>query len=173
LVLVTAHRRENFGKPLENICNSLLHIAERYGPALRIVYPVHFNPHVQEPVQRILGNVPNITLCQPLEYLSMVHLMKQSTLILTDSGGIQEEAPVFGVPVLVLRQVTERPEGVNAGVTRLVGTDANCIFNETCRLLDDPRAHAQMAQAVNPYGDGNAAARIIAAILAYSEKDHS
>ena len=165
LILVTAHRRENFGQPLEHICLALQDIATRYGDTVHLVYPVHLNPNVQEPVYRMLGNLPNVTLLPPLSYRPMVHLLKQSYLVLTDSGGLQEEAPGFGVPVLVLRDVTERPEGVEAGTVRLVGTDRERIVAETRRLLDDSRAHAQMAQAANPYGDGHAAERIVSALL--------
>jgi len=167
LILVTAHRRENFGKPLEDICAALRYLAERYQDNVRIVYPVHLNPNVQEPVQRILGNIPNIVLLPPLDYLPWVHLIKHATLMLTDSGGLQEEAPGLGVPVLVLRRVTERPEGVQAGTVRLVGTDPQRIIAESCRLLDDPQAYRRMAQAVNPYGDGHAAERIVNAILEF------
>ena len=165
LVLVTAHRRENHGQPIEDICAALKSIAARGD--VEIVYPVHLNPNVQEPVKRLLGNIPNITLLPPLEYLPLVHLMKNATLILTDSGGIQEEAPAFGVPVLVLRDVTERPEGVQAGTLRLVGTNAKRIVAEANTLLDDSRAHAAMAQAVNPFGDGKAAKKIVDVLLDY------
>ena len=165
LILVTAHRRENFGRPLENICAALRQLAETYGDALRIVYPVHLNPNVQEPVYRLLDGLPNLFLLPPLDYLPLVNLMRRSTLVLTDSGGLQEEAPGLGVPVLVMRQVTERPEGVQAGTVRLVGSDQALIVSETRRLLDDPAAYAAMAQAVNPYGDGKAAGRIVNAIL--------
>jgi UDP-N-acetylglucosamine 2-epimerase (non-hydrolysing) len=165
LILVTAHRRENFGRPLENICAALQQLAETYADDLRIIYPVHLNPNVQEPVHRILGEVANIRLLPPLDYLPLVHLMKRASLVLTDSGGLQEEAPGLGVPVLVLRDVTERPEGVEAGTVKLVGTDASRIVAEARRLLDDPKAHATMARAVNPYGDGRAAERIVAALL--------
>jgi UDP-N-acetylglucosamine 2-epimerase (non-hydrolysing) len=162
LVLVTAHRRENFGKPLENICAALKELAARGD--VEIVYPVHLNPNVQEPVYRLLGNVPHVTLLSPLDYLPLVHLMKRSTIVLTDSGGIQEEAPAFGVPVLVLREVTERPEGVEAGVLELVGTDRSLIVREANHLLDDASAYAAMAKAVNPFGDGQAAGRIVRAL---------
>jgi len=162
LVLVTAHRRENFGQSLENICLALKELAERGN--VEIVYPVHLNPHVQEPVNRILGNVPHVTLLPPLDYLPLVHLEKRARIILTDSGGIQEEAPAFGVPVLVMRNVTERPEGVAAGTLKLVGTEADHIIREAKLLLYDPVAHAKMAKAVNPFGDGHAAERIIEAI---------
>jgi UDP-N-acetylglucosamine 2-epimerase (non-hydrolysing) len=165
LILVTAHRRENFGAPLENICTALKELARRGD--VEIVYPVHLNPNVQEPVYRLLGDVPHITLLPPLDYLPLVHLMKRSTLVLTDSGGIQEEAPAFGVPVLVLREVTERPEGVEAGVLKLVGTADRLIIQEANRLLDDPAAYASMARASNPFGDGHAAERIVRALLAY------
>ena len=170
LVLVTAHRRENFGEPLENICRALSRLAEVYRDEIRIVYPVHLNPNVQELVYRILDHVPNITLLPPLDYMPLVQLMKRATLILTDSGGLQEEAPGLGVPVLVLRNVTERPEGVWAGTVRLVGTDTPRIVTEARRLLDDPEAHEEMARAVNPYGDGHAARRIVSAILEYENQ---
>ncbi len=165
LVMVTAHRRENFGQPFEDICAALRSLAEAYGDGLRIVYPVHLNPNVQEPVYRLLSGIPNITLIPPLDYLPMMHMVRRATLLLTDSGGLQEEAPGLGVPVLVLRAVTERPEGVEAGTVRLVGTDRDRILAEARRLLDDPEAHAAMAQATNPYGDGRAAERIVAALL--------
>ena len=163
LILVTAHRRENFGQPLEDVCEALRQLAGRGD--VEIVYPVHLNPNVQEPVKRLLGNVPHITLLPPLDYLPLVHLMKRARIILTDSGGIQEEAPAFGVPVLVLREVTERPEGVAAGTLRLAGTDTRRIIEEATRLLDDPAAHAEMARASNPFGDGHAAERIVEALL--------
>jgi UDP-N-acetylglucosamine 2-epimerase (non-hydrolysing) len=163
LVLVTAHRRENFGKPIENICHALKELAARGD--VEIVYPVHLNPNVQEPVHRILGGLPHVTLLPPLDYLPLVHLQKRAKIILTDSGGIQEEAPAFGVPVLVLREVTERPEGVQAGTLKLVGTGTTRILREAQRLLDDPAAHAVMAKAVNPFGDGHAAERIVRAVM--------
>ena len=163
LILVTAHRRENFGEPMENICRALKELASRED--VEIVYPVHLNPNVQEPVNRILGNVKRITLLPPLDYLPLVHLMKHAALILTDSGGIQEEAPTFGIPVLVMRETTERPEGVDAGILKLVGTETSRIVNEAGRLLDDPSAFAKMAKAANPYGDGHAAERIVEALL--------
>ena len=166
LILVTAHRRENFGQPLENICLALKELAGRGD--VEIVYPVHLNPNVQEPVYRILGDVPHVTLLPPLDYLPLVHLQKRAKIILTDSGGIQEEAPAFGVPVLVLREVTERPEGVAAGTLKLVGTRAEDIVREAKRLLDDPSAHAEMAKAVNPFGDGHAAERIVKVIQDFS-----
>ena len=163
LLLVTAHRRENLGKPFENICNALKELASRED--VDIVWPVHLNPNVQEPVNRILSGTPHITLLPPLDYRPMVHLMKHATLLLTDSGGLQEEAPSLGVPVLVLRETTERPEGVGAGTLKLVGTETSQIIREAKHLLDDPVAHATMAKAANPYGDGHAAERIIQALL--------
>jgi UDP-N-acetylglucosamine 2-epimerase (non-hydrolysing) len=166
LILVTAHRRENFGEPLENICRALKELAIR--DDVEIVYPVHLNPHVQEPVNRILKDTDHITLLPPLDYLPLVHLMKHARLILTDSGGIQEEAPAFGVPALVLREVTERPEGVEAGVLKLVGTATSHIVQEARRLLDDESAYAAMAKASNPFGDGHAAERIVHSLLSRS-----
>ena len=165
IVLVTAHRRENFGRPLESICAALQQLAARGD--VEIVYPVHLNPSVQEPVQRMLRGVPGVSLLPPMDYLPLVHLMKHASLILTDSGGIQEEAPAFGVPVLVLREVTERPEGVEAGTLKLVGTNAAAIVREASRLLDDSSAYQAMARAANPFGDGHAAERIVDAILRY------
>lgn len=166
LILVTAHRRENFGQPLEHICSALNELAHTYQDDIRIVYPVHLNPNVQEPVHRILGATPNIVLLEPLDYLPMVHLMRHASIVLTDSGGLQEEAPSFGVPVLVMRAVTERPEGIQAGTVRLVGTDPASIITQASLLLDDPLAYAAMAHAINPYGDGRAAMRIVNALLA-------
>jgi UDP-N-acetylglucosamine 2-epimerase (non-hydrolysing) len=163
LILVTAHRRENFGKPIENICQAIRELASRGD--VEIVYPVHLNPNVQEPVNRLLRDVPHITLLPPLDYLPLVHLMKHAGLILTDSGGIQEEAPAFGIPVLVMRETTERPEGIEAGALKLVGSDPADILKEASRLLDDPSAYAKMARTANPYGDGHAAERIVAALL--------
>jgi UDP-N-acetylglucosamine 2-epimerase len=166
LVLVTAHRRESFGKPLREICLAIRDLAREFGSSgVHFVYPVHLNPRVQEPVVNILGKTPHISLLDPLDYLSLVHLMKESTLILTDSGGIQEEAPSLGVPVLVLRDKTERPEGIEAGVARLVGRKRQSIIEETRRLLQDSNAYATMAQQANPYGDGYAATRVVAHLL--------
>lgn len=171
MLLVTAHRRENFGQPFENICQALLRLSDAYGDHLQVVWPVHLNPNVQEPAYRLLGKHPNITLLPPLDYLPMVHMLKNATLVLTDSGGLQEEAPGLGVPVLVLRDVTERPEGVEAGTVRLVGTNTVQIVAETCHLLDDTQAYTAMAKAVNPYGDGRAAGRIVSALLEHSAHD--
>ncbi|MBI5943347.1 MAG: UDP-N-acetylglucosamine 2-epimerase (non-hydrolyzing) [Chloroflexi bacterium] len=159
LILVTAHRRENFGEPMEGVCHSLRELASRGD--VEIVYPVHLNPNVQKPVNRLLKGAEHITLLPPLDYLPLVHLMKHASLILTDSGGIQEEAPAFGIPTLVLRDVTERPEGVAAGTLKLVGTETSNIVKEATRLLEDPSAYEQMAKAANPYGDGHAAEKII------------
>lgn len=161
LVLLTAHRRESFGEPLERILRSVEQLAGELADAVHFVYPVHLNPNVQGPAERILGATPNVTLVEPLSYQPMVHLMKRAQLILTDSGGIQEEAPALGVPVLVLREKTERPEALEAGTAKLVGTDPARIVDEARRLLQDPEAHAAMAQAKNPFGDGRAAGRIV------------
>jgi UDP-N-acetylglucosamine 2-epimerase (non-hydrolysing) len=165
LVLITAHRRENFGEPLENICIAIRRLAEVYVDDVSFVYPVHLNPNVQETVYRLLAGVPNITLLPPLDYLPFVHLLKCAALVLTDSGGLQEEAPAFGVPVLVLRDITERPEGIEAGTVKLVGTGTERIISETQHLLEDPQAYAQMAHAINPYGDGHASPRIVKTLL--------
>ena len=158
LVLVTGHRRENFGEGFEQMCLAIRDLAQRGDT--QVLYPVHLNPQVQAPVKRILGDVPGVVLVEPQDYLPFVYLMTRAHLILTDSGGIQEEAPSLGKPVLVMRDTTERPEAVEAGTVRLVGTDRARIVAEAGRLLDDPDAHAAMARAHNPYGDGHAAARI-------------
>lgn len=171
LVLVTAHRRENFGQPIRDICRALKQLAEMYRDEISLIYPVHLNPNIQEPVYNTLSGVDNIHLLPPLDYLPLVHLMKHAALILTDSGGIQEEAPSFGVPTLVLRERTERQEGVIAGTLKLVGTGSTHIFNQAKNLLDDRQAHAAMAGAVNPYGDGYAANRIVNALLATGSHD--
>ena len=164
-ILVTAHRRENFGEPLRQICAALREIAETYAGSARIVYPVHRNPNVWGPVHSLLGDVPNITLRPPLDYLSNLQLMKRSYLVLTDSGGMQEEATGLGVPALVLREVTERPEGVETGALRLVGTDRTRIVSQVSRLLEDTAEYARMATADNPFGDGHASERIVASLL--------
>lgn len=168
LVLVTAHRRENFGPPLDQICAALKDLAARGD--VEVVYPVHLNPSVHVTVERLLGGVPHITLLPPLDYLPLVHLMRRARLILTDSGGIQEEAPAFGIPVLVLREVTERPEGIEAGTLQLVGTNRERIVASASQLLDDPDAYARMARAANPFGDGHAAERIVEALLAFRDQ---
>jgi len=159
LVLVTGHRRENFGDGFEQICHALKALAQRGD--VQVVYPVHLNPNVQEPVNRILAGTENVVLIEPQDYLPFVYLMSRADLIITDSGGVQEEAPSLGKPVLVMRDTTERPEAVDAGTVRLVGTDAQRIVAEATRLLDDPAAYAEMSRAHNPYGDGKASARIV------------
>ncbi len=165
LILVTGHRRENFGQGFENICKALSKIAKR--DDVEIVYPVHLNPKVQEPVRRILGNCPRIHLIEPLDYLPFVYLMNRAYVLLTDSGGIQEEAPSLDKPVLVMRDTTERPEAVAAGTVKLVGTDAERIVSEITRLLDDQQVYQRMSNTHNPYGDGHAAERISAIIAGH------
>lgn len=160
VLLVTGHRRENFGDGFERICAALASLAERTD--VEIVYPVHLNPNVQQPVRRLLGGNPRIHLIEPLDYLPFVYLMSQAYVIITDSGGVQEEAPSLGKPVLVMRDTTERPEAVTAGTVRLVGTDERRIVEETNLLLDNPTAYAKMSEANNPYGDGKACQRIVA-----------
>ena len=171
VVLITAHRRESFGEPFKELCLAIRQLAETFaGEGVHFVYPVHLNPNVRQPVYSVLSGLPNVSLLEPLDYLSLVHLMKRSALILTDSGGIQEEAPSLGVPVLVMRDTTERPEGIEAGVVKLVGTQRSRIVSEAERLLCDPIAHAAMSTKVNPYGDGKAAARIVSMILERASK---
>lgn len=160
LILVTAHRRESFGPDFESICLALRDIVRR-NPDVRVMYPVHLNPNVRAPVMRILAGEPRIELTEPVGYRELVGLMKAAYLVLTDSGGIQEEAPALGKPVLVLRKVTERPEAIEAGTARLVGTDHDRIVRETERLLSDRAEYDRMARAVSPYGDGHAAERIV------------
>lgn len=159
LVLVTAHRRENFGDPFRSVCRAIRHLADTHADTT-FLYPVHPNPNVREVAHELLGEHERITLCQPLDYLPFVAAMKRAHLILTDSGGVQEEAPALGKPVLVLRHETERPEAVEAGVVKLVGTDYDAVVAETGRLLRDEHAWRAMARGVSPYGDGLAAARI-------------
>lgn len=165
LILVTGHRRENFGEGFENICHALAEIADKYED-VEIVYPVHLNPNVQEPVHRILGNVMrhNVHLIEPVDYLPFVHLMNRSYLIITDSGGVQEEAPSLGKPVLLMREITERPEAVIINTVKLVGTDRDAIVEEASRLLDDRNAYCAVALAHNPYGDGLASEKILKAL---------
>lgn len=168
MVLITGHRRENFGHGFENICLAIVRLAEIFRD-VHFVYPVHLNPNVQEPVRRILTNEEhqfrNIHLIDPLSYLPFVAMMKRSTLVLTDSGGVQEEAPSLGKPVLVMRDTTERPEAVEAGTVKLVGTDTDLIVSEATRLLIDPAEYDRMSHVLNPYGDGHACERIVRTFL--------
>lgn len=163
-ILVTAHRRENFGKPLEDICRALIAISQKH--EIDIVYPVHRNPNVRDVVQRLLSDKKRIHLMPPVEYTELMYLLKNAYFVLTDSGGIQEEAPTFGKPILVLRIETERPEGIKAGVARLVGTDTKNIIREAGLLLTNQKHYTRMATAGNPYGDGKASERIHKLILA-------
>jgi UDP-N-acetylglucosamine 2-epimerase (non-hydrolysing) len=166
IVTITAHRRESFGGPFRDICQAIRELALRHHDAgVHFVYPVHLNPQVQQPVREMLSDLNNVHLLEPLDYLSLVNLMKHSEIILTDSGGIQEEAPSLKVPVLVMREVSERPEAIEAGAVALVGTDTERIIAETSRLLDDPVARNRMQLDVNPYGDGKASERIVQALL--------
>lgn len=158
LVLVTGHRRENFGDGFINICNAIARVAARKD--VQVVYPMHMNPNVRKPVTEILGNLDNVHLIEPLDYLSFLYMMRKSYLIMTDSGGVQEEAPSLGKPVIVMRDTTERPEAVDAGTVLLVGTETDAMASAAERLLDDAAFYDKMAHAVNPYGDGKAAARI-------------
>ena len=163
VIAMTAHRRENWGKPLENICNAVLDVVNKYDD-VEVVYAVHFNPVVRETVFGILGNHPRIHLIDPVDIENMHNLMSRSYLVLTDSGGLQEEVPSMGKPVLVLRNVTERPEGIDAGTLKLAGDDRDRIFELTCQLLDDKDEYAKMVAAKNPFGDGYASERIVEAI---------
>ena len=166
MVLVTGHRRENFGGGFERICAAIARLADRF-PDVDLVYPVHLNPNVQEPVNRLLSGCANVRLIAPLDYLPFVAMLDAATLVLTDSGGIQEEAPSLGKPVLVMRDTTERPEAVEAGTVRLVGTDTDAIVAEATRLLTDAAAYAAMSGVHNPYGDGQAAPRIVEALAVW------
>lgn len=168
LILVTGHRRESFGAGFERICTALGRLADR--DDVQIVYPVHLNPNVREPVEETLGTRGNVRLIAPQAYLPFIYLMNKASVILTDSGGVQEEAPSLGKPVLVMREKTERPEAVAAATVRLVGTDVDKIVGEATRLLDDPNTHAAMSRAHNPYGDGQAVPRILTAIRARAER---
>lgn len=163
LVLITGHRRENFGDGFISMCTAIRDLAAKY-PNVDFVYPMHLNPNVRKPIHEVfgedLGAYPNLFFIEPLEYLSFVYMMEQSSIVLTDSGGIQEEAPGLGKPVLVMRDTTERPEALESGTVHLVGTDYNRITSEVSTLLDDPIAYQRMSQAVNPYGDGQACERI-------------
>ena len=164
LVLLTAHRRENLGEPLANICRAVRRLAEDY-PDIKVVYPVHLNPRVRETAFSILGDTDRVVLIDPIDVEEMHNLMARSYLVMTDSGGLQEEAPSCGVPVLVLRTETERPEAVEAGTVKVVGVDEDTIYNEAVRLLTDQESYDRMAKAVNPYGDGHASERIVARII--------
>lgn len=166
LILMTAHRRENLGKPLENICNAVKRIAFDYHD-VKIVYPVHLNPAVQNTARSILGGLKNVLLCEPLGVDDMHNLMNRASLVMTDSGGLQEEAPALGKPVLVLRTETERPEAVAAGTVKMAGVEEDVIYSMAKELLDNKEAYAKMSHAVNPYGDGNACKRICEALLYY------
>ena len=165
LVLITGHRRENFGKGFINICNAIKALASKY-PDVDFVYPMHLNPNVRKPIHEVFGDdisdLGNVSFIEPLEYLEFVQMMQRSCIVLTDSGGIQEEAPGLGKPVLVMRDTTERPEAVEAGTVKLVGTDKNAIVNGVSLLLDNTKEYQKMSQAVNPYGDGKACGRIVA-----------
>lgn len=165
IILVTAHRRESFGGPFESICQGLKELALKYKDQIVLVYPVHRNPNVRQVVNTILSGIDNVLLVDPLDYLPLIHLMKKSYMVLTDSGGLQEEAPSLGKPVLVLRKVTERQEGVEAGTLKLVGMDAATIVAEASRLLEDEGAYQAMASKMNPYGDGTARIKIVQRIL--------
>lgn len=165
-ILITGHRRESFGKPFENICNAIANIAISY-PEINIIYPVHLNPNVQKPVYSILGNLENVFLIEPQNYPEFVWLMNKSHFILTDSGGVQEEAPSLGKPVLVMREVTERTEGILAGTAKLIGTESDSIITNVRLLLDDQEEYLRMSQAVNPYGDGKSSKRIVEIIRNY------
>lgn len=170
IVLVTGHRRENFGDGFENICRAIAHIAEEYD-GLQFVYPLHFNPNVRDPVNRILMGRDNVVLMEPLDYPALIWLMEKCFFVLTDSGGIQEEAPALGKPVLVMREVTERQEGIEAGTAKLAGTRFEGLVSSMKELLDKPAAYAAMANAVNPYGDGHAARRIVEIVRAPFSQD--
>lgn len=165
VILVTAHRRENFGEPLVNICNAIKEVAKQYTSRVCFVYPVHLNPNVQKCVYPILGGIENVVLTAPLDYLPFVHLMKRSHFILTDSGGLQEEAPSLGKPVLVMRQTTERPEGISAGAVKVIGTNKEDIVRSIVHLLEDKNEYQRMSKAVNPYGDGKSSQRIVTRFL--------
>jgi len=170
MILVTAHRRESFGPGLAAICQALAELAERLADHL-IVYPLHLNPNVQEPVRASLEGHPNIKLIAPQGYSAFVALLRQCRIVLTDSGGLQEEAPALGKPVLVMREKTERPEGIDAGTAALVGTQTERIVATASRLLHDEAAYQRMARAVNPYGDGKAAERIVASLERFLRPD--
>ena len=169
LVLVTGHRRENFGEGFIHICNAIARVAKR--PDMQVVYPMHMNPNVRKPVTDILGHLENVHLIEPLDYLSFLFMMRKSYLIMTDSGGVQEEAPSLGKPVIVMRDTTERPEAVEAGTVILAGTETETMASAAERLLDDAAFYDKMAHAVNPYGDGKASARIAEIVATGKESD--
>jgi UDP-N-acetylglucosamine 2-epimerase (non-hydrolysing) len=171
IVLVTSHRRENFGKGMENICNAITELADSY-PEVEFVFPVHLNPKVRQPVQKLLSGKDNIQLIEPLGYLPFVFLMSKSYIVLTDSGGIQEEAPSLGKPVLVMRDTTERPEAIHAGTVKLVGTSTLSITKNVSKLIDDFDEYQKMSIAHNPYGDGNASKRIAENLVEYLEREN-
>lgn len=164
IILMTAHRRENTGEPILNICRAVREIATRHAKDVLFVYPVHLNPNILKPVHAVLAGVDNVILTEPMEYLPLVHLMKKSYFVLTDSGGLQEEAPTFGKPVLVLRETTERPEGVKAGCVKVIGTDTQMIIRSVEALLTNKKIYSRMAKAKNPYGDGTASKKIVACL---------
>ena len=164
LILVTSHRRESFGQGIENICCALIDLVQRFEDAV-IVYPVHLNPNVQDPVQRLLGRKKRIHLLKPLGYLELISLMERAHIVLTDSGGLQEELPSFDKPILILRDVTERPEVVESGCARLVGTSRSAIVDNATELMSDSQSYCRMARAKNPFGDGRASERIVAKLL--------
>jgi UDP-N-acetylglucosamine 2-epimerase (non-hydrolysing) len=169
LILVTGHRRESFGGGFERICEALAEIATNH-PEAQVLYPMHLNPNVREPVNRLLKNVDNVHLIEPQEYLPFVYLMNKATIIVTDSGGVQEEAPSLGKPVLVMRDTTERPEAVDAGTVKLVGTDTNRIVSAVHELLTNPAEYQKMSRAHNPYGDGKACERIVNKIIEHFQQ---
>lgn len=172
VILVTGHRRENFGNGFENICKALLQVAKMF-PDIDIVYPVHLNPNVQIPVKALLGNISNIYLIEPVDYLHFVYLMNVSYIILTDSGGIQEEAPTLGKPVLLMRETTERPEAVDVGGVKLVGNRVDSIVSNVSQLINDAHLYKQMSNVDNPYGDGNASKRILEIIASWAIDKHT
>ena len=165
LIVVTAHRRESFGAPMSAIMNAIGRIARKYEKEVQIIFPAHKNPMVQSAARDILGEVNNVDITEPMDYEPFVHLMKAAYIILTDSGGVQEEAPSLGKPVLVLREKTERPEAITAGTVKLIGVSEEAVFNETEKLLLDKKEYAKMTRSVNPYGDGHASERIVQAVM--------
>jgi len=171
LILMTAHRRENFGQPLRDIFEAVRRLAGEYGERVHVLYPVHLNPNVRGPAHEVLGDLPNVTLTEPLGYREMVYALQRCRFVLTDSGGLQEEAPALGKPVLVMREVTERPEAIEAGTAKLVGSAPERIVAAARQLLDDEGAYQAMAKAVNPYGDGHAAERIVQALCEFAGQE--